>query len=86
MRLAWSNFGKSRAKIQGLIAKQLIEGTIEADQALGQIGQHLENCIVESIQYGGWQKNADSTVEGKGFDKPLIDTALMWQSVSSKVT
>lgn len=86
MRLAWSKFGQSRKKIQDAIAKQLVAGKIDSEQALGQIGLHLEGCIVESIRDGGWEGNAPSTIENKGFDKPLIDTGHMWQSVSSKVS
>lgn len=85
MRLAHSKFGKSRKAIQEKIARQLLKGTIKPEQALGQIGLALEGCIVESIRDGGWEPNAPSTVENKGFDKPLIDSSQMWQGVTSKV-
>lgn len=85
MRLAWSNFGKQRQSIQKKIARQLIDGKIKPDQALGQIGLALEGCIVDSIRNGGWEPNAASTVKNKGFDKPLIDSSQMWQGVTSKV-
>jgi len=86
MRLAWKNFQNDRVKIQDKIAKDLISGKINADQALGQIGTALENSIVRSIRNGGWQANSPHTIRAKGFDKPLIDTAHMWQSVSSIIT
>jgi hypothetical protein len=86
MRLAHSNFGKKRSGIQKKIARQLIRGEIKPEQALGQIGLALEGCIVDSIKNGGWEPNAESTVKNKGFDKPLIDSAQMWQGVTSKVS
>jgi hypothetical protein len=85
MRLAYKNFLKQRKAIQTKIAKQLVRGEIKPVQALGQIGLALEGCIVDSIKNGGWEANAPSTVEQKGFDKPLIDTAQAWQAVASKV-
>lgn len=86
MRLAWSRFSQQRKQVQFKIAKQLADGKIKPDQALGQIGLYMEGCIVLSIKNGGWEPNAPSTVRRKGFNKPLIDTAQMWQTVSSKVT
>jgi hypothetical protein len=85
MRLAHSKFGKSRKSIQKKIADQLIKGKIKPEQALGQIGLALEGCIVTSIRDGGWEPNAASTVENKGFNKPLIDSSQLWQGVTSKV-
>lgn len=86
MRGAWSRFQQQRSAIQKNIAGKMAEGKIEPEQALAQIGMAMEGCIVESIKKGGWVANAPSTERKKGFNKPLIDTAQMWQSVSSKVT
>ena len=85
MRKAWLDFSNNRKAIQNKIAHQLIEGRIQPAQALGQIGMALEGYIVKSIKNGGWQENAPSTVAKKGFNKPLIDSGQMWQTVSSKV-
>jgi hypothetical protein len=86
MRLAWSTFNADRSSIQKRIAQDLISGKITIDQALGQIGLELEKHIVKSIRNGNWAPNARSTVSAKGFDKPLIETSFMWQSVTSKVS
>lgn len=86
MRLAWSNFYAARSTIQKKIAKQLVRGEIDIDQALAQIGLVLEGCIAKSIRNGGWTPNAPSTVAKKGFNKPLIDSGHMFQSISSIVT
>lgn len=86
MRGAWSAFKAARKQIQTKMAKQLIEKKITSDQYLAQIGLILEGYIAKSIKNGGWQKNADSTVAKKGFDKPLVDTAHMLKTVNSKVS
>lgn len=85
MRLAWTKFNAQRKDVQKKIARQLVRGEIKPEQALGQIGLALEGCIVDSIRNGGWEPNAASTVKNKGFDKPLIDSAQMWQGVTSQV-
>lgn len=86
MRGAYKNFLEKRRSIEHSIAKKLFDGSINADQAVGQIAMALEGLIVDSIRNGDWEPNAPSTISKKGFDKPLIDSAIMWQSVNSKVT
>ncbi len=86
MRLASVMFKSSRAKVQAKIAKQIVDGKIQPEQAIAQIGNELENCIVKSIKNGGWIGNAPSTISKKGFDKPLIDDGTMLKTVSSKVS
>lgn len=61
-------------------ASMLITGKLTIDQVLGRVGMHYEAAIVESIKNGGWQPNAPITIKRKGFDKPLIETGIMWQS------
>ncbi|USN16330.1 hypothetical protein PLUTO_00140 [Luteibacter phage vB_LflM-Pluto] len=86
MRFAMAVFSMQRGTIQAKIARKVLEGKITPDQALAQIGMAMEGCIVDSIKSGNWLPNADSTVKKKGFNKPLIDKAVMFQTVSSKVT
>jgi hypothetical protein len=86
MRLAWLMFLQQRSSIQKAIANKMANGEISAEEGLAQIGMALENCIAQSIKNGNWQTNAPSTVRKKGFNKPLIDSAHMLQSISSKVT
>jgi hypothetical protein len=85
MRMAWSMFNARRGAIQKRLATDLVSGKITIDKALGQIGLELEACIVRSIRNGNWTPNAPSTVAKKGFDKPLIESSHMLQSVSSQV-
>lgn len=86
MRGAWQAFLTNRKSIQSALADKLVKGKIKPDQALGQIGDAMVALIVRSIKNGGWQKNADSTIARKGWDKPLIHTSQMWQKVTSKHT
>lgn len=86
MQKAYANFVSNRKKLENGLAKKLIEGKITPEQALAQIGMAMEGCIVESIRDGEWIPNAASTIAKKGFDKPLIDSAHMWQTVNSKVS
>jgi hypothetical protein len=86
MRLAATNFSRDRVALQAKIIKKMSDGKISADQALGQIGLAMEGNIASAIKDGNWVENAPSTAKAKGFNKPLIETAQMFQSVSSKVT
>lgn len=85
MRYAGLLFSADRRRIENNIAKKLFSGKIDADQALAQIGLAMEAKIVDSIKNGDWVGNAKWTIDHKGFDKPLIETGHMWQTVSSKV-
>jgi hypothetical protein len=53
---------------------------------LARFGDNVAGQIKEAI--GAWEDppNAESTVARKGFDKPLIDTHLMFDSVKSIVS
>ncbi|ADF29323.1 RNA polymerase [Pseudomonas phage EPa61] len=86
MRYAWNLFSADRAAIQNRIAMRLARGQITPDQALAQIGLALEGYIARSIRTGPWVANSASTVRRKGFNRPLVDTAHMLQSISSRVT
>lgn len=85
MRYAWTLFSQQRSNIQKKIAKQIFEDKISAAQALSQIGLAMQGCIVKSIKTGPWEPNSKATASKKGFNKPLIDSAHMMQSVSSQV-
>lgn len=86
MRLAWHRIQEGRKGVQDRVFKRLLDGKINPNQAMQQIGLYMEGCIVDSIKGGGWQKNADSTIAKKGFDTPLIDSGTMFKTVSSKVS
>jgi hypothetical protein len=86
MRLAAKKFGSSRAKVESVIAAKLAKGEVSITQAMNQIGLAMQGEIVDSIKNGGWTPNAPSTIARKGSEKPLIESAQMWQSVTIKVS
>lgn len=85
MRMAAMDFNKQKDAVQHVIAAKILAGAITPEQGIGQIALFMEGCIVNAIKNGGWAPNAKSTADAKGFNKPLIDSAQMWQSVTSKV-
>lgn len=86
MRNAWAIFVARRREIQKKIAKEIITGKITVEVGLERIGLALEGCISKSIVNGNWTPNAASTVRKKGFNRPLVDSSHMLQSINSKVT
>lgn len=85
MRFAYNQFVNNQQKLQDAMIQRVISGQLTPVQAMNQIGMELENQIVKSIKSGHWAPNAASTVSKKGFNKPLIETGHMWQTVNSKV-
>jgi hypothetical protein len=53
--------------------------------ALGRLGKHVEEQLQESIREFHDPANAKSTIAKKGFDKPLVDSKHMLDSVDSQV-
>lgn len=86
MRKAGDDFKKDLPELQKKLGKQFLDNKISADGMLNQIGLHLEGLIVNSMNNGGWIKNADSTIARKGFDKPLKHWGTMIQTVSYKIS
>lgn len=85
MRMAYAEFLQNQKNLQHRLAKQLFAGQITAEEMLGKIGLYLEQCITSSIKSGEFADNAASTIRNKGFNKPLIHTSHMLQTVASKV-
>jgi len=57
----------------------------DAARSLRIMGKEIEGELVQSIQDFTTPGLAESTKKAKGFDKPLIDTDVMWRSVDSFV-
>lgn len=67
------------------LGKVLVHQDYNATIALGLMGQKIEAELVQSIRDLVSPPLAPSTIERKGFDKPLIDTGDMWKGVASEV-
>lgn len=63
----------------------LRKNNFNAERSLALMGEGIKGQLVQSIVNWSEPPNAPSTVERKGFNKPLIDTALMSRSVSYQV-
>jgi len=68
------------------IAQLLKDNNLDAVKALDQTGFAIEGQLRESIQQTNAPPLAPSTIARKGFDKPLIDTGHMYNSVDHEVT
>lgn len=86
MRLAWTQFSQKRHDIQAKVAVKMVSGNLTPEQGLGMIGNALVGEIIRSIDDGNWQRNADSTAAKKGFNRPLVDSSHMGQTVNMKVS
>lgn len=64
----------------------VIEGQISADDALNQIGSYVVGQVQGKIEEIQEPKLKDATVERKGFAKPLIQSGLMKDSLTHKVS
>jgi hypothetical protein len=58
----------------------------DGPEALGLMGEDIKGALQQSITTLASPALAPSTVHAKGFDKPLIDTGHMLNSVSYEVT
>lgn len=69
----------------GDLGKIVVAAEYDANLALGRMGKHIGEQLQESIRSFNDPGNAKSTIAKKGFDKPLIDSSTMLQSVDFEV-
>lgn len=74
------NQGELKTLLERLI-KGVSEGKISADRAAKILGQDYENKVKEAIRSLTSPKNAQMTIDAKGFDNPLIATGQTINSV-----
>ena len=63
-------------------ANRVVNSGGSAEQALQQLGTLAKGLIQDEIVNGGFASNAESTIQKKGSEQPLIDTGTMRQSVN----
>ena len=83
-----STMNANRAKyVKGLerAAQHIVEGTLDADRALGLVGLEVVKDVQTTITTLRDPPNAQATVERKGSSNPLIDTGRLRQSISFDV-
>lgn len=80
--------GDNRRKVKILMLgglRRMLVGRETMRGMLGKAGEFMVGAIKDSIRNGNWAPNKPRTIAVKGSSKPLIDTAQMINSVSSKV-
>lgn len=63
----------------------LLEAGHDPDTALALAGEGIAGQLRDSIVNGEYAPLAESTIERKGFDKPLVDTSHMLNSIGFEV-
>jgi len=67
-------------------AKLYAAGDLEgSERALRQVGAQMVGGVQESILEGPWVANAQSTIDAKGSDKPLVDHGQTRQSIRAEL-
>jgi hypothetical protein len=67
------------------LGKVLVTQDYDAGVSLGLMGELIGGELVQSIKDLTSPPLAQSTIDRKGFDKPLINTGDMWKSVNHEV-
>ena len=67
------------------VAKWLKSTGYNVMGTLGFMGEKIAGQLGQSIQDTTDPPNAPSTIKRKGFDKPLIDTSVMWKSIAYEI-
>jgi hypothetical protein len=67
------------------LGKIIKAANYDSTVALGRLGKHVAEQLQESIRDFSEPGNAKSTIAKKGFDKPLVDSDHMLNSVDSEV-
>jgi hypothetical protein len=76
---------RKKGEWAGDLGKIIVASDYDQDVSLGLMGKLIEDQLQESIREFSSPENAESTIEKKGFNKPLIDTSHMLNSVSSEI-
>jgi len=72
---------KNKKKWPGMMAKLMKYTNGDTRKVLALMGQELSGELTDSIDATNSPKLAQSTIDRKGFSKPLIETGLMKNSV-----
>jgi len=67
------------------IAGLLKSTNYDVDATLTQTGEAIKGQLQDSINNGSYAPLKQSTIDRKGFDKPLIDTAHMLNSIDYEI-
>jgi len=79
----WVENNQSQIKhMTEILYKSVVDGKLDADNAIGLLGQFGQDGIKRFIRSGKFTPNADSTIAKKKSSKPLIDIVTMLSQYS----
>lgn len=95
----WNEYGTKRSPVRAffrttvseqkknwvLSVQNLMKMHNDPKRVMGLIGVHMQEQIVQSINTWSDPSNSAYTIAKKGFDKPLVETALLMRSIKSEV-
>lgn len=61
---------------------EMMEGKLSVPEYRKKLGEAMVAAGLETLKKGDFEKNAESTIKQKGFDKPLVDTSNLGQSLT----
>lgn len=67
------------------ISKSILKGAVSPTQAMQMVGELVIESISDTLKNNDFEPNAPYTVAKKGFNKPLVETGLLGQTVQAKV-
>jgi hypothetical protein len=76
---------KNKGEWPADLGKIIKAANYDSTVALGRLGKHVAEQLQESIRDFSEPGNAKSTIAKKGFDKPLVDSDHMLNTVDSEV-
>lgn len=85
MRPAVATYGRAWMELMGQGAKAALNGSVSAAAVLEAVTMRAAGDVGKAIQAVTSPALSPMTIARKGFDKPLIDTGQMFQSVTGKV-
>lgn len=67
------------------ISNLLVKNNYDVEKTLTMTGEAIKGQLQDSIVNGAYAPLAQSTIDRKGFDKPLVDTSHMLNSVAYEI-
>jgi hypothetical protein len=73
------------ADVQEQQVAAVMGGKKTATEAVHAVGAWYQGIVQHHLINGPWERNAESTAKKKGFDQPLLDKKLHFNSIKYKV-
>jgi hypothetical protein len=80
------NNSEAIKKKQEQLSRAVSSGVMDAERAIGLLGQFAQDGIKRYIRTGSFKENAETTIKRKKSSKPLVDTGTLVNSIRFEVT